>query len=220
MILVEPSRPTTSAFGGLEIDTAPGVLGPRPWTTLQSDWGAELADDAPAGPIYELFAGGGQIGLECARQARRSLVLVDQSAEACALARRNAERNSLANRTRVLCSPVEPAVFDLVDPVVILADPPYIPSSEVARHPDDPVVAIDGGADGLSQARATLRCSAHHITQGVPLLIQLRDEPQAVLLAESARPLLERLGIELREVRTHERGAVALFARQPRGTPP
>lgn len=217
VIPAEPHGASTVTFGGIEIGTSPGVIEPREWTRLQSRWGAELAADAPAGPVYELFAGGGQIGLECARLARRSVVLVDQNPLACALARRNAERNGLHARVRVLCSPVDPTVFDLVDPVVILADPPYVPSPSVDEYPEDPPEAIDGGGDGLSLARLALRCAAHQINRGVPLLLQLRDEHQALELAHGSAPLLGRLGIALEEVRVTPRGAVALFRAPLRG---
>ena len=57
----------TMTFGDLEIAYDDRVLTPRPWTALQSEWAAELLESAPAGPVLELCAGAGQIGLLAVR---------------------------------------------------------------------------------------------------------------------------------------------------------
>src|SRR5690606_34915582 len=70
--------PTRSVvIGGLTIAYDDRVLEPRPWTVLQSRWAAELARDVPPGPILELFAGVGHIGLVAATACGRELVQVD-----------------------------------------------------------------------------------------------------------------------------------------------
>ena len=75
---------------------------------------------------------------------------------------------------------------------VILADPPYLPSRDVARWPEDPVTAIDGGADGLELIHACLTVAARHLTQDGALLLQVagpaQDEQVTALLG--ARPEL------------------------------
>ncbi|MBI2244007.1 MAG: methyltransferase, partial [Nocardioides sp.] len=55
--------PETMGFGPLRITFDGRVLRPRPWTAAQSEWAAEILADAPAGPVLELCAGAGQIGL-------------------------------------------------------------------------------------------------------------------------------------------------------------
>ena len=37
---------------------------------------------------------------------------------------------------------------------VVIADPPWVPRADTGRYPEDPVLAIDGGDDGLDLARA------------------------------------------------------------------
>jgi methylase of polypeptide subunit release factors len=46
---------------------------------------------------------------------------------------------------------------------VIMADPPYVPSSGISRFPEDPPLAIDGGVTGLDLSRDVAAGSAHHI---------------------------------------------------------
>jgi release factor glutamine methyltransferase len=62
---------------------------------------------------------------------------------------------------------------------LVLADPPYIPSGQTGVFPDDPLTAIDGGADGLDLARLCLEVGQRHLDVGGHLLIQLRDADQA-----------------------------------------
>ena len=58
-----PPIPETMGFGPLRITFDERVLRPRTWTAAQSEWAAEILDEAPAGPVLELCAGAGQIGL-------------------------------------------------------------------------------------------------------------------------------------------------------------
>jgi release factor glutamine methyltransferase len=84
---------------------------------------------------------------------------VDRVPAAVALARRNAAAAGLAARAAFCCGDWTGALrghFDLV-----LANPPYIPSSEIAGLMAEvarfePASALDGGADGLAAYRAIL----------------------------------------------------------------
>src|SRR4051794_36766883 len=60
-------------FGPIMVRFDGRVLRPRPWTLAQSRWAAEAARTAPPGPILELCAGVGQIGLAAVVFTGRSL---------------------------------------------------------------------------------------------------------------------------------------------------
>ena len=70
------------AFGCLDIAFDERVLRPRAWTMAQSTWGAELLDQMPAGPVLELCAGAGHIGLLALVASERQLVCVDATSRA------------------------------------------------------------------------------------------------------------------------------------------
>lgn len=180
-------------FGGLRVPTSPGVLRPRPWTVGQSLWADELAPCCPPGPILELFAGSGHIGLEAARRTGRSAVLVDQSTEACSLATETARINRL--EASVVNAGVAPDLCAPMRPGLVLADPPYVPACEVGRFPSDPVDAIHGGPDGLSLVRPVLRAVQPILRPNVPLLLQLRGLEQA---AAVGRWLDAQVALEMR----------------------
>lgn len=175
---------SVSTFGGLVVAADERSLLPRAWTLAQSQWAAELAASCPEGPILELCAGAGHIGLEAARLSGRSIVQVEQSIDSCAWAHHNASRNRLASRVEIRLGDL----LDVLEPgerfPLILADPPYVPSEDVAGYPDDPVHTIDGGPDGLAVVRRALVAIRRHLDPGGVALLQVRGYRQAVHVKE------------------------------------
>ena len=175
------------AFGPLRIAFDDRVLEPRAWTVMQSEWAAELAPELPPGPILELFAGAGHIGLLASVLTDRPLVQVEADAVAADFAARNGARAGIADRVEVRCARVDDALDQEERFTLIVADPPYLPSAEIGRFPADPVRAIDGGNDGLVLVRATLDVLTIHMTSGGNCLLQLAGPGQV----ESTRRLVD-----------------------------
>lgn len=189
-------------FEGLRIEYDDRVLEPRPWTAQQSRWAAELIRSAPPGPVLELCSGAGHIGLLAVRLAPRSLVCVDADEVACSYLRRNAADAAIRVDVR------EGRMDEVLDAderfAVVIADPPWVSSGEVGRYPEDPLLAIDGGSDGLDLVRACLDVIDGHLVDGGHALLQTGpDQPDAVSALVAA---YERLAV--REVRVAERGAL------------
>jgi release factor glutamine methyltransferase len=172
-------------FGGLTIEYDDRVLRPRPWTELQSRWAAELHQVAPEGPILELCSGAGHIGLLAAALTGRDLVAVDVNPAACYFTELNAEGAGLAHRVEVREGLLEQSIRTGETFALAVADPPWVVSSRVGDHPDDPLLAIDGGQDGLSVARACLAACVGHLHPGGSVLLQLGDDAQAEALIDA-----------------------------------
>ena len=193
-------------FGTLRIAYDDRVLRPREWTTAQSAWAAELLGTVPEGPVLELCAGAGQIGLLAVVGSGRRLVCVDANEVACDFARTNAAAAGVADRVEVRHARLQEALGpDELFPLVI-ADPPWVPRDETGRFPEDPLIAIDGGPDGLDLARACLDVVAGHLAPGGSALLQLGTAAQADALAVEA-PLAGG-DLTMVEVRQHERGVL------------
>jgi methylase of polypeptide subunit release factors len=190
-------------FGTLSIEYDDRVLEPRAWTALQAEWAADLLDQAPPGPVLELCSGAGHIGLLALCRQRRRLVCVDDSPAAAELARRNAASAGLADRVDVRQRDLAGAVEADERFALVIADPPWVPSSETDRYPEDPPDAIDGGPDGLDAARACVEVAGPHLLPGASILLQLGSRAQADDLARELR------GLTLVEVRQGESGVVA-----------
>lgn len=203
----ETGTTTSMRFGPLTIAYDDRVLEPRAWTTLQSHWARELLETAPRGAVLELCSGAGHIGLLAVDGTDRTLVCVDQNPVACEFATRNARAAGRADlvdvRNIALQSLAEGEAFPL-----IIADPPWVSSDDVHRFPEDPVLAIDGGSDGLALARACVAVIDGHLHQRGAALVQLGSTEQARALADDLPSSLV-----LVEVREHPNGVVALLRR-------
>jgi release factor glutamine methyltransferase len=171
--------PESIRFGHLEIAYDARVLRPRPWTAGQSRWAAELLEEAPAGPLLELCAGAGHIGLLAVATTSRDLVCVDLDPVACDYARSNAAACGLADRVEVRNGDLGEVLRPEERFPVVLADPPYLRPDEMTDYPEDPRLAIDGGHDGLEVVRRCLDAVRDHLLPGGSALLQLRDGDQA-----------------------------------------
>jgi methylase of polypeptide subunit release factors len=165
-------------FGPLTVSYDEQVLTPRPWTFEQSRWAADLAADTPPGPILELCAGAGHIGLAAAVLADRDLVQVEADPVAARYAADNAERAGWADRVQVRVARIENALGPDERFALIVADPPYLRSGDVTRWSEDPQAAIDGGTDGLDVIRQCLAVAAEHLTADGQLLLQVAGPAQ------------------------------------------
>ena len=97
---------------------------------------------------------------------------------------------------------------------LVIADPPYLVSAEVARYPHDPPAAIDGGADGLALIDRCLAVATRHALPGAPVLVQVRGPAQAEAAADLSRVRAYPLALEAVRAESDER-AVVLFRRRP-----
>ncbi len=145
----------TVDFCGLELAVNRQVLVPRPETELLAEaaWSVAAAMEAPA--VLDLGTGSGCLAIAVAVHAPDSAVhAVDISPQALQVARANAERHGLGARVQFYEAELQhaPPLPGLMD--VIVSNPPYIPSAEIATlavevRDHDPHVALDGGEDGL-----------------------------------------------------------------------
>jgi len=189
-------------FEGLTIRYDDRVLAPRDWTAAQSRWAAELIRGAPPGPVLELCAGAGQIGLLAVRLAPRSLVCVEADHAACDFLRANALAAGL--RVDVREGPMDRVLDPTERFAVIIADPPWVPRREVGRFPDDPVTAIDGGPDGLDLVRGCLSVVERHLVRAGSAVLQIGPGQGAAVagLVPTYR------GLRVVELRELERGGL------------
>ena len=118
-------------FYKLTFEVTPAVLIPRPATESLVLAALERLKPLAAPRVLDLGTGSGCIAVSVARQhAGAAVVAVDASADALAVARRNAERHGVAGRIDFragdLFAPVAGETFDL-----IVSNPPYIPTREL-----------------------------------------------------------------------------------------
>jgi methylase of polypeptide subunit release factors len=165
-------------FGGLRILFDDRVLRPRSWTTAQSRWASSLFPHLPEGDVLELCSGAGQIGLLAVADSSRSLVCVDVNPAAADYTLRNAEAAGLGDRVSMREGLIGTVIDEQERFAMVIADPPWVLRAETDRFPEDPVLAIDGGDDGLTVVRECLDAIGQHLLPGGTALLQLGNTDQ------------------------------------------
>lgn len=176
-------------FYGLRLKLSPGTLEPRPDTETLVDLVLPAmraaAERHRACRVLDLGTGTGAIALALLREEpRATVVATDISRDALATASANADMNGLSDRFR-------PLVSDWFDEVegrfhIIVSNPPYIASQEIAALPrevreNDPLAALDGGADGLDAYRAIAGGAAQHLEPAGVVAVEIgHDQADSV----------------------------------------
>lgn len=181
-------------FYGIPLEVSSAVLIPRPETELLVETALEyLRLNPSARRVVDFGTGSGAIAICIAMEITdTSVIAVDISPEALRVARNNARRHQVDQRISFLLA-------DLADPLVgtfdlVTANLPYIPSRNVgnltvAKY--EPVIALDGGADGLSLITRLLHDLPRLLaTPGMALFeIEYRQGESAIQLAKALFPL-------------------------------
>jgi release factor glutamine methyltransferase len=200
-------------FYGRPFFVDPRVLVPRPETELLIELALHhlRTHGRPTSPqIVDIGTGSGAIAVTLAVELPQAAVLgIDVSQDALTVANSNCRRHKLEARLSFTHSDLLRNVhagerFDL-----IAANLPYLRSDEVPARPDplgfEPVLALDGGADGLDCYRKLFA------------ELPARCNPGAVVLLEAApptMPLLEKLaGLAFPEAKIQVRTDFAGLAR-------
>ncbi len=141
-------------FYDLEFMVTPDVLIPRPETELLLEQALAWAKDRGAIMAADVGTGSGALAVTLAAHTPLARVIaIDQSEAALKVAMQNAIKNGVADRVRFLQG-------DLLLPIaemgirldLVMANLPYIPTDEARSLPVsryEPLLALDGGADGL-----------------------------------------------------------------------
>lgn len=159
-------------FFGLDFETTPAVLIPRPDTELLVE--LALVRLPPRGRVLDMGTGSGAIAVAIAHnRPDAGVTALDVSQEALAVATRNAQRNNA--KVRFLLSDwysaVEGEQFDL-----IVSNPPYIADGD--RHLSEgdlryePSGALTDFADGLSALRTIIAGAPARLAPGSWLLME------------------------------------------------
>jgi len=187
-------------FWNQTLEVTPAVLVPRPETETVVE--AALDFVARAGlrmeklPILDIGTGSGALLLALLGELPNAAgVGTDTSAAALAVARDNAERNGLAGRCTFVACDIAKGVegpFDL-----IVSNPPYVPHNEIATlAPEvrdyDPLLALDGGKDGLDAYRAIAEQVPRLLAPGGLLIVELGDGQE-----EAVRALFTKAGLKV-----------------------
>ncbi|MDB6015622.1 MAG: Release factor glutamine methyltransferase [Pedosphaera sp.] len=173
----------TACFWGLEMKVNNQVLVPRPESEQLAELGWQFLNGIQGTPPLALDFGTGSGCLAillAVKSPGARVVAVDISPEALAVAQENASRHSVQERVEFFQGDGFVAVpagrrFDL-----LVSNPPYIPSAEIATldpevREHDPRWALDGGAEGLDFYRRLAREAGEFLRPGGRLMAEFGD---------------------------------------------
>lgn len=145
------------SFCGLPFYVSPAALIPRMDTEMLAQLAMNrLKEHQGSTRVLDLCAGTGCVGLTVAALMKNTrAVLVDLSDGALDLCKRNIRRHKLTGRAVYLKGDaLQPPSHALGQFDVLVCNPPYIPTGDLAGldasvKDFEPMMALDGGADGL-----------------------------------------------------------------------
>lgn len=225
-------------FMGLPFEVNDKVLIPRQDTETMVEDALELMakgtlrgkayDDSlkKGGDVLDLCCGSGAIGISIAKLAKGAHVTCsDLSKEALEVAERNARLNG--------CKSVKFVESDMFDAFcgrlgkkkfnLIISNPPYVPPSvieglepEVRDH--EPMMALDGGRDGLDFYRIIAAQAPEHLKKGGVLLLEIGFDQR-----EAVQRLIEETGqfekiVGMTDLTGKDRIVAAVLSKKPQKT--
>ena len=178
-------KPLQYVFGAVDFYDAKivvnqSVLIPRPETELLAEAVVKIAKDKS---VLDLCTGSGAIAISVKKHEPTATVTAsDVSADAVQVA----QMNVLFNAVDVTV--VESDLYEKIDGKfdVIVTNPPYIKTDDIQNldvevRDYEPIIALDGGKDGLDFYRRIIDGASEHLSDDGVLMAELGiDEAQAV----------------------------------------
>lgn len=176
----------STEFMGYPFIVRENVLIPRMDTETVVEKALELIEKKDL--VLDMCTGSGIIGISIAKECEAAgipvkVTMTDISADALKLADDNAKLNNAK------CEIVRSNLFDGIRRKkynVIVSNPPYIPSDVIGElEPEvrdfDPLLALDGGEDGLDFYRRIVEGAPAHLKKGGRLVFEIgHDQGEAV----------------------------------------
>ena len=190
-----------AGFYGREFAVDGAVLVPRPETEALIIHALDFLEERRSVDgglplrICDVGTGSGAIAVTLAAEcASVEVTAIDISPSALRTARKNARSHGVEERLQFIESNLLAAIDAQVRFDLLIANLPYIPSADVPQKPDpvgfEPLLALDGGADGLDLYRRLFAEMPGRIAPGGLVLCEAAP-PTIAALAAIARDLLD-----------------------------
>jgi release factor glutamine methyltransferase len=180
-------------FYSLDFEVNPAVLIPRPETEFVVSAALECIAGKDNARVLDIGTGSGAIAIAIAVNAPSArITTVDISADAIAVASRNARRHRVEDRVTIrrgdcfhmLDGGAALGTFD-----AIVSNPPYLGDAEIASlepevHRFEPRVALSGGATGFDVLQRITSGAREHLEANGELIVEMAACHMADVLGE------------------------------------
>ena len=162
-------------FYGLEFYIDHRVLIPRPETELLVEKALELAQTRTVAAVADIGTGCGAIAISLARHLPRLKIYAsDVSADALEVARINCQKHGVVDQIQLRHGDMLEPLPEPVD--LIMANLPYVTGEEISRAAladFEPLIALDGGADGLDKIKRLCEQATDKLSQRGGMLLEI-----------------------------------------------
>lgn len=172
-------------FYGRDFIVNENVLSPRQETELLTNVVIDDLDSkVKRQRVLDLCTGSGAIGITIALETNAIVYASDKSAKALTVAEKNADK--LKAKVQFIKSDMFKGLKDCGKFDIIVTNPPYIPSKDIAKLDEevrdhDPLMALDGGVDGLDFYRVICKEAPNFLNAGGKLYLEIGyNQGQAV----------------------------------------
>ncbi len=187
-------------FYSIQFSISNGVFIPRPETETLVDATLDIAKTLGDTPkIYDLCTGSGNVLISLAMNMDYGEFWgTDVSNIALQVASINVRRYELQNyvelREGPIFAPLRNALSTGFD--ILVSNPPYVKSNDIAKLPSqikdfEPVIALDGGREGLTFIRSVLDGAAPILNPGAYILLEADPEQMMSIRTEVRRRRFE-----------------------------
>ena len=162
-------------FMGLEFKVAPDVFIPRPETEILVETSLKYAKGLKN--ILDLGTGSGCIAISLAKNlAQAQIFASDISNKALSVAKENARLNKV-DISFFQSDLLETIDYRLSTIDLIISNPPYVASEDIDKlQPEisyEPLIALDGGSDGLGFYRRVIKEAPNYLKAGGLLIMEM-----------------------------------------------
>ncbi len=159
-------------FIGYKIKVDERCLIPRPETELLAEKVIEFCDESKT--VLDLCTGSGAIAIAVGKKSAATVTATDISEGAIEIAKENAKLNDA--KIEFLHGNMFESVVDRKFDVIV-SNPPYIKRNDILALQKEvkdfePIIALDGGEDGLDFYRTIAKNAKNHLNEGGVLLLE------------------------------------------------
>ena len=160
------------------------VLIPQPDTEILVEKVLNMVDKNEKIKILDMCTGSGAIGVSLAYYLNKSqITLADISNEAIKVAKVNAKKNKVQERTKFIKTDMFENIKEKFD--IIVSNPPYIKTNIIhtleKQVQNEPHIALDGGEDGLEFYKILIEEAPKYLEKSGKLFLEIGyDQKQEV----------------------------------------
>ena len=164
-------------FYGLEFYVDENVLSPRPESENLVELAIKHIEKNNYKTLLDLCCGSGCLGIAIKRNSQVEIDSVDVSEVALKITEKNMKKNSV--NLNLIKSNMFENVKKKYD--IIISNPPYISSQEILKLDKevkchDPILALDGGEDGLVFYREIHEKVKEHLNENGVLILEIGED--------------------------------------------